>query len=136
MRKERTLFPGVGTTEPWGRAGGEGQYSRPSFPLPLWGSIGDLTVDKGTDVVVNLWALHHNEKEWHQPNLFMPGESLFCPSLPDRHHFMMLDQGAELARHRPLGTLHLAYAHPPQTFFACANHLFGTRDWFHGRIFP
>ena len=52
------------------------------FPLPLWGSIGDLTVDKGTDVVVNLWALHHNEKEWHQPNLFMPGESLFCPALP------------------------------------------------------
>ena len=82
MRKERTLFPGVGTTEPWGRAGGEGQYSRPSFPLPLWSSIGDLTVDKGTDVVVNLWALHHNEKEWHQPNLFMPGESLFCPALP------------------------------------------------------
>lgn len=80
MREQRTLFPRVGTTETWGRAGGEGQYSRPSFPLPLWGSIGDLTIDKGTDVVVNLWALHHNEKEWQQPDLFMPGESLFCPA--------------------------------------------------------
>ena len=28
---------------------------------------------------------------------------------------MMLDQGEELARHRPLGPLHLAYAHPLQT---------------------
>ncbi|XP_065776171.1 steroid 17-alpha-hydroxylase/17,20 lyase-like [Muntiacus reevesi] len=51
-------------------------------------SIGDFTIDKGTDVVVNLWALHHNEKEWHQPNLFMPerfldrtGTQLISPSL-------------------------------------------------------
>ncbi|XP_010969279.1 steroid 17-alpha-hydroxylase/17,20 lyase [Camelus dromedarius] len=35
-------------------------------------SIGELAIDKGTDVVVNLWALHHNEKEWHRPDLFMP----------------------------------------------------------------
>ncbi|KAI4530539.1 hypothetical protein MG293_019428 [Ovis ammon polii] len=51
-------------------------------------SIGDLTIDKGTDVVVNLWALHHNEKEWQQPDLFMPerfldptGTQLISPSL-------------------------------------------------------
>ncbi|XP_011958253.2 steroid 17-alpha-hydroxylase/17,20 lyase [Ovis aries] len=50
-------------------------------------SIGDLTIDKGTDVVVNLWALHHNE-EWQQPDLFMPerfldptGTQLISPSL-------------------------------------------------------
>uniref|UniRef100_A0A8B9WZP9 Steroid 17-alpha-hydroxylase/17,20 lyase n=1 Tax=Bos mutus grunniens TaxID=30521 RepID=A0A8B9WZP9_BOSMU len=50
-------------------------------------SIGDLTIDKGTDVVVNLWALHHNEKEWQHPDLFMPrfldptGTQLISPSL-------------------------------------------------------
>ncbi|XP_061259287.1 steroid 17-alpha-hydroxylase/17,20 lyase-like isoform X2 [Bos javanicus] len=51
-------------------------------------SIGDLTIDKGTDVVVNLWALHHNEKEWQHPDLFMPerfldptGKQLISPSL-------------------------------------------------------
>lgn len=82
MREQRTLFPRVGTTETWGREGGEERYSRPSFPLPLWSSIGDLTIDKGTDVVVNLWALHHSEKEWQHPDLFMPGESLFCPAPP------------------------------------------------------
>uniref|UniRef100_A0A4W2BPW1 Steroid 17-alpha-hydroxylase/17,20 lyase n=1 Tax=Bos indicus x Bos taurus TaxID=30522 RepID=A0A4W2BPW1_BOBOX len=51
-------------------------------------SIGDLTIDKGTDVVVNLWALHHSEKEWQHPDLFMPerfldptGTQLISPSL-------------------------------------------------------
>uniref|UniRef100_A0A8D0VKW6 Steroid 17-alpha-hydroxylase/17,20 lyase n=1 Tax=Sus scrofa TaxID=9823 RepID=A0A8D0VKW6_PIG len=51
-------------------------------------SIGEFTIDKDTDVVVNLWALHHNEKEWHRPDLFMPerfldptGTQLISPSL-------------------------------------------------------
>ncbi|XP_031538544.1 steroid 17-alpha-hydroxylase/17,20 lyase isoform X2 [Vicugna pacos] len=51
-------------------------------------SIGELAIDKGTDVVVNLWALHHNEKEWHRPDLFMPerfldptGNQLISPTL-------------------------------------------------------
>ncbi|XP_045424448.1 steroid 17-alpha-hydroxylase/17,20 lyase [Lemur catta] len=51
-------------------------------------SIGEFAIDKGTEVVVNLWALHHNEKEWHQPDQFMPerfldstGSQLISPSL-------------------------------------------------------
>uniref|UniRef100_A0A8C3WIJ1 Steroid 17-alpha-hydroxylase/17,20 lyase n=1 Tax=Catagonus wagneri TaxID=51154 RepID=A0A8C3WIJ1_9CETA len=51
-------------------------------------SIGEFTVDKDSDIVVNLWALHHNEKEWHRPDLFMPerfldpsGTQLISPSL-------------------------------------------------------
>nr|WEQ71782.1 cytochrome P450 17A1 [Moschiola indica] len=51
-------------------------------------SIGNFTIDKGTDVVVNLWALHHNEKEWQRPDLFMPerfldptGTQLISPTL-------------------------------------------------------
>uniref|UniRef100_A0A8C8ZD46 Steroid 17-alpha-hydroxylase/17,20 lyase n=1 Tax=Prolemur simus TaxID=1328070 RepID=A0A8C8ZD46_PROSS len=51
-------------------------------------SIGEYAIDKGTEVVVNLWALHHNEKEWHQPDQFMPerfldstGSQLISPSL-------------------------------------------------------
>lgn len=35
-------------------------------------SIGDFAVDKGTNVIINLWALHHNEKEWVQPDQFKP----------------------------------------------------------------
>ncbi|XP_003409011.1 steroid 17-alpha-hydroxylase/17,20 lyase [Loxodonta africana] len=35
-------------------------------------SIGEFTIDKGTNVIINLWALHHSEKEWHQPDQFMP----------------------------------------------------------------
>lgn len=51
-------------------------------------SIGEFTIDKGTNVVVNIWALHHNEKEWPQPDQFMPerfldptGSQLISPSL-------------------------------------------------------
>ncbi|XP_015350221.1 steroid 17-alpha-hydroxylase/17,20 lyase [Marmota marmota marmota] len=50
-------------------------------------SIGEYTIDKGTQVIVNLWALHHNEEEWNQPNQFMPerfldptGSHLISPS--------------------------------------------------------
>uniref|UniRef100_A0A2K6SIR5 Steroid 17-alpha-hydroxylase/17,20 lyase n=1 Tax=Saimiri boliviensis boliviensis TaxID=39432 RepID=A0A2K6SIR5_SAIBB len=50
-------------------------------------SIGEFTVDKGTHVIINLWALHHNE-EWHQPDKFMPerflnqaGTQLISPTL-------------------------------------------------------
>ncbi|XP_070696641.1 steroid 17-alpha-hydroxylase/17,20 lyase [Pempheris klunzingeri] len=39
-------------------------------------SIGDFTVRKGARVIVNLWALHHDEKEWKHPELFDPGRFL------------------------------------------------------------
>nr|XP_004659447.1 steroid 17-alpha-hydroxylase/17,20 lyase [Jaculus jaculus] len=51
-------------------------------------SIGEFTIPKNTHVVVNLWALHHNEKEWPQPDRFMPerfldptGGHIITPSL-------------------------------------------------------
>ncbi|ELV11655.1 steroid 17-alpha-hydroxylase/17,20 lyase [Tupaia chinensis] len=51
-------------------------------------SIGKFAIDKGTQVVVNLWALHHDEKEWQQPEQFMPerfldptGNQLISPTL-------------------------------------------------------
>uniref|UniRef100_A0A8C5XDU1 Steroid 17-alpha-hydroxylase/17,20 lyase n=1 Tax=Microcebus murinus TaxID=30608 RepID=A0A8C5XDU1_MICMU len=51
-------------------------------------SIGEFAIDKGTEIVINLWALHHNEKEWHQPDQFLPerfldstGSQLISPSL-------------------------------------------------------
>lgn len=55
--------------------GGAGT-GRLSFPCPS--SIGEFAVDKGTQVIINLWALHHNEKEWSRPDQFMPGKS--CPA--------------------------------------------------------
>ncbi|XP_061601327.1 steroid 17-alpha-hydroxylase/17,20 lyase [Cololabis saira] len=39
-------------------------------------SIGDFTVRKGTRVIINLWALHHDEKEWDNPDVFDPGRFL------------------------------------------------------------
>ncbi|CAI5682027.1 unnamed protein product [Oreochromis niloticus] len=39
-------------------------------------SIGDFTVRKGTRVIINLWALHHDEKEWKNPERFDPGRFL------------------------------------------------------------
>ncbi|XP_007938214.1 steroid 17-alpha-hydroxylase/17,20 lyase [Orycteropus afer afer] len=51
-------------------------------------SIGEFAVDKGTHIIVNLWALHHNEQEWQQPDRFMPerfldptGSQLISPTL-------------------------------------------------------
>ncbi|KAM6186467.1 steroid 17-alpha-hydroxylase/17,20 lyase [Rhynchocyon petersi] len=51
-------------------------------------SIGEFAVDKGTQVVINLWAMHHNEKEWQKPDQFMPerfldptGSQLISPTL-------------------------------------------------------
>ncbi|XP_010783479.1 steroid 17-alpha-hydroxylase/17,20 lyase, partial [Notothenia coriiceps] len=39
-------------------------------------SIGPFTVRKGTRVVINLWSLHHDEKEWKDPELFDPARFL------------------------------------------------------------
>ncbi|XP_072534206.1 steroid 17-alpha-hydroxylase/17,20 lyase [Salminus brasiliensis] len=39
-------------------------------------SIGEYTVLKGTRVIINLWSLHHDEKEWKNPELFDPGRFL------------------------------------------------------------
>ncbi|CAO2585755.1 Steroid 17-alpha-hydroxylase/17,20 lyase, partial [Lemmus lemmus] len=51
-------------------------------------SIGEYTIPKDTHVIINLWALHHSEKEWDQPDQFMPerfldptGSHLITPSL-------------------------------------------------------
>ncbi|KAL1789027.1 steroid 17-alpha-hydroxylase/17,20 lyase [Sigmodon hispidus] len=50
-------------------------------------SIGEFTIPKDTHVIINLWALHHNEQEWDQPERFMPerfldptGNHLIIPS--------------------------------------------------------
>lgn len=39
-------------------------------------SLGTFSVKKGTRVVVNLWSLHHNPKEWPSPDKFEPGRFL------------------------------------------------------------
>lgn len=40
----------------------------------LFYSIGEYTVQKGTRVIINLWSLHHDEKEWKNPEMFIPGK--------------------------------------------------------------
>ncbi|XP_060698492.1 steroid 17-alpha-hydroxylase/17,20 lyase [Hemiscyllium ocellatum] len=39
-------------------------------------SIDEYTVPKGTHVIVNLWAIHHDENEWQNPDNFDPGRFL------------------------------------------------------------
>ncbi|MED6251351.1 hypothetical protein ATANTOWER_029108 [Ataeniobius toweri] len=39
-------------------------------------SIGHFRVKKGTRVIINLWSLHHDEKEWNSPELFDPDRFL------------------------------------------------------------
>uniref|UniRef100_A0A668AJ00 Cytochrome P450, family 17, subfamily A, polypeptide 1 n=1 Tax=Myripristis murdjan TaxID=586833 RepID=A0A668AJ00_9TELE len=39
-------------------------------------SLGEFTVRKGARVIINLWSLHHDEKEWKNPELFDPGRFL------------------------------------------------------------
>lgn len=73
-----SFLPGGGLWRP--RAERGGQNSIPDALLSLGGSIGEFAIDKGTNVVINLWALHHNEEEWHQPDRFMPGESVRRPA--------------------------------------------------------
>ncbi|XP_062436219.1 steroid 17-alpha-hydroxylase/17,20 lyase [Rhea pennata] len=39
-------------------------------------SIGEYSIPKGARVVINLWSVHHDEKEWDKPEEFNPGRFL------------------------------------------------------------
>ncbi|XP_062988651.1 steroid 17-alpha-hydroxylase/17,20 lyase isoform X2 [Elgaria multicarinata webbii] len=39
-------------------------------------SIGEYDIPKGAQVVINLWSIHHDEKEWDKPQEFNPGRFL------------------------------------------------------------
>ncbi|KAG7271102.1 hypothetical protein CRUP_005655 [Coryphaenoides rupestris] len=39
-------------------------------------SIGNFSVKKGDRVIINLWSLHHDEKEWKNPEIFDPARFL------------------------------------------------------------
>ncbi|XP_066477570.1 steroid 17-alpha-hydroxylase/17,20 lyase [Tiliqua scincoides] len=39
-------------------------------------SIGEYDIPKGTRVMINLWSIHHDEKEWNNPGEFNPGRFL------------------------------------------------------------
>ncbi|XP_077205699.1 steroid 17-alpha-hydroxylase/17,20 lyase isoform X1 [Paroedura picta] len=39
-------------------------------------SIGEYDIPKGARVVINLWSIHHDEKEWDKPGEFNPGRFL------------------------------------------------------------
>lgn len=44
-------------------------------------SIGEYSIPKGARVIINLWSVHHDEKEWDKPEEFNPG-GLGAPCLP------------------------------------------------------
>ncbi|KAL9847719.1 steroid 17-alpha-hydroxylase/17,20 lyase [Geothlypis trichas] len=39
-------------------------------------SIGEYSIPKGARVIINLWSVHHDEKEWDKPEEFNPGRFL------------------------------------------------------------
>ncbi|XP_061492119.1 steroid 17-alpha-hydroxylase/17,20 lyase isoform X2 [Rhineura floridana] len=39
-------------------------------------SIGEYDIPKGAHIVINLWSIHHDEKEWEKPGEFNPGRFL------------------------------------------------------------
>ncbi|XP_078497297.1 steroid 17-alpha-hydroxylase/17,20 lyase isoform X2 [Lissotriton helveticus] len=39
-------------------------------------SIGEFSIPKGARVVINLWSIHHDEKEWVNPGIFDPSRFL------------------------------------------------------------
>ncbi|XP_042313566.1 steroid 17-alpha-hydroxylase/17,20 lyase isoform X2 [Sceloporus undulatus] len=50
-------------------------------------SIGEYDIPKGAQVVINLWSIHHDEKEWEKPEEFSPdrfldedGNRIYTPS--------------------------------------------------------
>lgn len=44
-------------------------------------SLGGHSVPKGTRVLVNMWAIHHDPKHWEEADTFRPGESFICSTL-------------------------------------------------------
>lgn len=48
-----------------------GGSDRLTLRLPC--SIGEYSIPKGARVVINLWSVHHDEKEWDKPEEFNPG---------------------------------------------------------------
>lgn len=50
---------------------------KPDFHLKknLSSSIGGHSVQPGTRVLVNMWSIHHDPKQWEKPDLFNPGTS-------------------------------------------------------------
>lgn len=63
---------------------GETPLAHPGRGQRLWGgsdcltlcllcSIGEYSIPKGARVIINLWSVHHDEKEWEKPEEFNPG---------------------------------------------------------------
>ncbi len=44
--------------------------------MPLFCSLGGHSVPKGTRVLVNMWAIHHDPKHWDEPEQFRPGKKI------------------------------------------------------------
>ncbi|KAI9166305.1 Cytochrome P450 monooxygenase patI [Paramyrothecium foliicola] len=57
--------------------------------------VGGHLIPKGSTVVLNVWAMHHDERRWENPSEFMPERYMQHPKLasqytsdgPDRDHF-------------------------------------------------
>lgn len=55
--------------------------------LSLCGSIGGHAVRRGTRVLVNMWAIHHDPEHWDRPDLFHPGNAHRAGSVETSHRY-------------------------------------------------
>ncbi len=65
----------------------------PHTPVSGTQLLGIATIPKGTLVLANFWALHHDEDFWGDPDEIRPERFLVSPDHPNRKHFMPFGAG-------------------------------------------
>nr|ANY58159.1 putative CYP719 [synthetic construct] len=73
-------------------------------------SLGGNKVDKGTRVMVNLHALHHNPKVWKEPNTFKPERFLELKDKEMEQSFLPFSAGMRTCAGMELGKLQFGFA--------------------------
>ncbi|OVA13716.1 Cytochrome P450 [Macleaya cordata] len=74
-------------------------------------SLGGNRVDKGTRVMVNLHAIHHNLKVWHEPYKFIPERFLLQQKTKEMEQsFLPFSAGMRICAGMELGKLQFGFA--------------------------
>lgn len=75
---------GEGTSDPWCQTCSRGLVSgkyRKTLMCPLDSEVDGMFLPKGSTVVLNVWAMHHNSDTWKEPQHFIPERFESYPSL-------------------------------------------------------
>lgn len=81
-----------------------GVAHRATADATIWGR----KVPKGTDVVVNIYAIHHDEKTWSEPGRFNPDRFLGVVDAGVQSSFMPFGGGMRMCAGMEVGKLQVA----------------------------